>query len=791
MKKTLSKIAVLMALILLILALAGCNNNNNPNNPGLGDLGQMPEFVFVPEFINLPDGLDSIQNLVYANGQLYFTSWQQIDDNHISTLFSMNLDGTNIRQLENFTTTEAPEGAEGSANINALHVDGDGNLWVAETGSFWGFNLPANWVGEEYERWEFSYEVGRVMLVRKLDNTGAEILSIDISDIGGEHFWLSAFNMDNDGNIYIVGDSMMGAIVHVLNSEGQPLFTLEPDGWVQQLIRLSDSAVATAGWGQRGFVLQTIDFTARAWGKEIELPFNAHNVFSGGGEYSLVFSDSSGLFGIDDETGESIRLLNWIDSDIHMSGSSNIVILADGRIVCTTQDWNHRTGDMSSELIILTKVPFDSLPPRTIITFATFGLDWQLRSAIVNFNRTSTTHRIQVTDYLEFSNEDDWQAGLTRLTTEIISGRVPDMLGVNGLPIEQYVARGLLSDLYAFIDADLTLNRSDFIENILRVAEIDGGLYQVFPSFGIQTWVGHPEVLGTHPGWNMSEFKDIIRANPQADYPLGQFMSRERFLGEAIRTNMDYFIDWSTGTVNFESDEFIQLLEFAIMFPENEDMDFDWESWIEPGELIASGRQLVTQTWIGDFRSIQWDMAMLGDNLVYKGFPAANRNGHTLSLGSGIAITSRASDPDGAWSFLRTILTEDWQRDNVSWNFPINKVVFNEMLEEATTPPEIYIDEDGNEIEIPRSGGSAVVTRSIGGGGMISTMMPGERATTQEEADLILALIDSVSGTFSHNQSLLDIVEEGAADFFSGRRSAEDAARVIQSRVSIFVAEQR
>jgi ABC-type glycerol-3-phosphate transport system substrate-binding protein len=190
------------------------------------------------------------------------------------------------------------------------------------------------------------------------------------------------------------------------------------------------------------------------------------------------------------------------------------------------------------------------------------------------------------------------------------------------------------------------------------------------------------------------------------------------------------------------------------------------------------GRQLMMTTWVDDFQRIQLDRAVFGGEMVYKGFPTESRNGHALQTGAGLAITSRASDPDGAWAFLRTILTEDWQRENVQWGFPTNMNVFNEMKERAMTPVGFITDDDGNEVEISNWGS--------GWGSVVVNIY----AATQEDVDQIMELIDSVIGTSGNNESLMNIITEGAADFFAGRRTAQDAARVIQSRASIFIAEQ-
>ena len=87
-------------------------------------------------------------------------------------------------------------------------------------------------------------------------------------------------------------------------------------------------------------------------------------------------------------------------------------------------------------------------------------------------------------------------------------------------------------------------------------------------------------------------------------------------------------------------------------------------------------------------------------------------------------------------------------------------------------------DEDGNEIEVSR-----------GGWGMDGFTIE-VYATTQEEADQILAVINSVTTVSGYDESLMKIIQEGAEDYFNGRSTSQDAARVIQSRASIYVAEQ-
>jgi len=72
-------------------------------------------------------------------------------------------------------------------------------------------------------------------------------------------------------------------------------------------------------------------------------------------------------------------------------------------------------------------------------------------------------------------------------------------------------------------------------------------------------------------------------------------------------------------------------------------------------------------------------------------------------------------------------------------------------------------------------------------GGATITVEP-----TQEDVDEIVALINTTTKITGHggDERLRSIIIESATDFFNGLISAEDAARIIQSRTTIFLAEQ-
>ena len=113
------------------------------------------------------------------------------------------------------------------------------------------------------------------------------------------------------------------------------------------------------------------------------------------------------------------------------------------------------------------------------------GLDWSLRSKIVEYNKSNDQYRIQVVDYSEYATDDDYNAGITKLTTEIISGSVPDLFLTSSLPIDKYAAKGVVADLYTFMDGGSGLSRDYFVPQVLKAIEKDGKLYELPTKFSV------------------------------------------------------------------------------------------------------------------------------------------------------------------------------------------------------------------------------------------------------------------------------------------------------------------
>ena len=144
-----------------------------------------------------------------------------------------------------------------------------------------------------------------------------------------------------------------------------------------------------------------------------------------------------------------------------------------------------------------TKVDPKDVVDKKVLTLACNDINWEIRKHVVEFNKTNPEYRIQITDYFQYNTEDDYTIGTTRLNTDIVSGKVPDILVLNeNLPLESYMAKGLFEDLYPYIDKDDAFRREDFFPNVLKAYENNGKLYRLVPRFTVYTVTGKTADVG-------------------------------------------------------------------------------------------------------------------------------------------------------------------------------------------------------------------------------------------------------------------------------------------------------
>lgn len=141
-----------------------------------------------------------------------------------------------------------------------------------------------------------------------------------------------------------------------------------------------------------------------------------------------------------------------------------------------------------------------------------------------------------------------------------------------------------------------------------------------------------------------------------------------------------------------------------------------------------------------------------------------------------LAMSSKSANKEGAWQFMRGYLTDEYQ-DEITYGFPVSIRALDAMGEKAMKV-DTYIDENGNEVESPDYYYMNGVDVEI-------------KPMTQEEVENLKQMLYTFNQVYTYDQELMNIISEESAAFFSGQKNARDVASIIQSRVQIYVNENR
>jgi len=204
MKKNLSGIPVLIVILLLLVALTGCDSvtddtNEMPDNEAdelpvdvpVQNIVFRPDIVYVPEFTSLSalyGELPNINNVIATENALYLTSTnEKRNDQFFQTTNIFTVDHAEgvLTYLPDYAAAQPPAGAEGgSMLIGAMQVDPEGCIWVIEANTYVTFDFPSGFDIDEAdinEILEYQKPMMPSFFIRKLDKTGAELLSVNIT----------------------------------------------------------------------------------------------------------------------------------------------------------------------------------------------------------------------------------------------------------------------------------------------------------------------------------------------------------------------------------------------------------------------------------------------------------------------------------------------------------------------------------------------------------------------------------------------------------------------------------
>ena len=780
-------------------AMTGCGGNKSEsNNTAIVDQQEAAK-ALAYKVTDIPiSGLENLYgNITAKNGLFYLISneYEMKDDNYYGKYFIKIYDETGAETKSIPVYEQTDPNVYGGIN-GGLFVNDDGSVTcLLYEGSY------DETTGESKE----SYKL------LTYDSTGAKANEVDMGQLftqedNDNQRYFQGYIIDKQGNLII----NMNKVIRVCDSTGKKLFDtteLESENaWLSNCFLTNAGVPAVMVYDYSNDtssrVIKEIDINAQNFGKEYTPSnFNGGDLYSGSGDYLCYMSSDTGIAGLRADTLAVEPVLNLLNLGVDNSNISGFSICEDGSFLTVNNDYSGYNS--TTTISKIAAVDSSEVAEKEIITLGCFYIDWSIRSQIAKFNKQSDKYTIYATSFSESNDTSDWEAALTKFNNELLAGNVPDIILLNQqMPVSSYAAKGLFTDLYELLDKDPDLKKEDFMPNVLTALETNGKLYEITPSFSVQTFAAKTSLVGSDRSITLDRAKEVMAGMGDNVQMFNNEMASSDFISNVL-TYSD-FVDYENGTCNFDTPEFKAFLEYAKTLPKEIDYDKLYNDnpnyWMDNENACRENRALFNNVYFYDFNSYkQTKDGYFGEDITFTGFPVtqASSSGSILNTSSEIAISSKSKHKEGAWEFIKYVINNNISEEPVYiWDeskgeqvdtgkvayvtssnaLPVLKDQLQKLGTQATVP-NTYIDADGKEVEqenIYYIGDQEVKISKI----------------TQAEVDMLIEYFETVTKMSRYDQSIVDIVNEETALFFDGTKSVDETASIIQSRASIYMSEQ-
>ncbi len=405
----------------------------------------------------------------------------------------------------------------------------------------------------------------------------------------------------------------------------------------------------------------------------------------------------------------------------------------------------------------------------TILTLAVFGSNSKVTEQVNLFNQSHTDCQIQIVEYTRSDNlQED---GIAKMQREIVSGKGPDIIDYGTGFTFSDISGNYTEDLRPYLEAEKKASGMQYFDNIFKSFSYQGRLRAVPISFAIDTFAGSQAQLGNRTCWNVAEMMETyLSMEGRLLYP-GE-MKTDVF-GSILSGSMDYYIDWETGECRFDSEEFVQVLQFANLFPET----LHWAEDMSVKQMYEDGEALLWKARMSNIYDI-CKAEYFFEDPIYIGYPVAGESGTIINpKGSVFAISIHSKDKEASWEFVRQFLALDYQEE-LTGAFPVCKTALEEILAE-NLEPQYITGEDGQQEKEVRG----------------KLIFDGEDTVPlynvpEEQAERLLGLIESAKLCSTVDTILYFTLLEEVGSYFAGDKPAEEVAKIMQSKAVLYVSER-
>ena len=321
---------------------------------------------------------------------------------------------------------------------------------------------------------------------------------------------------------------------------------------------------------------------------------------------------------------------------------------------------------------------------------------------------------------------------LELMQTELMAGKYCDLYLLE-MDNSAMAAKSLFVDLMPRVEETLNNTENEVVPELLDAMTVNGALMQIPYSFSIGTCMGLQQYFDGH-GISLEDAKQALNDHARPIFPEEWKLKARNIASKVSSVSGIFFVDRSKEEVQFQKSEFEEYLKFWM------------DGWVvQQSQDMDSDLALFIPTFLGNPGEPP------ADGYVYTGYPTLTNMpaGSYFSFGTAFSIISGSKNVEEAWEFIRFCLSTEQQR-SVREGMPVNSRVLQERIDERIESKEI----------------------------------------TETDAQCFYELLDETEWVRA-SPEITDIFSEEISACFEGNRQVEEAAKMIENRLNLFLAESR
>ena len=377
---------------------------------------------------------------------------------------------------------------------------------------------------------------------------------------------------------------------------------------------------------------------------------------------------------------------------------------------------------------------------------------------------------------------------ITAINTKLLAGEGPDVMILDGLPMEKYQEKGILDDMSDIVDA--VSGKESYFEGILRAYEKDGKICAIPAKAKIPMVIGDKDMTNLVNGTeSLADVSEKILSEKQIYATAVGLYTPEEALKLAYFGSSN---SWKTADGKVKEEKIKEILETAKTIyeddqknltedqkKEHENLEKEMETygitteqlWGNVGKQMRNVVGKYQYIGIGNLESMSdvSEVFSVPHEHTNVGYCKYNGDDENMFVPENvIGICSSSDDKELASAFVKEMLGKDVQKIDIEEGFPISKDAYQDFTVDPDPDGIIgmgFTGADGQDVDL-------------------TIDWPSDTELTQLENWL-----DTASVPQNLDEDVKEILIENGKAAVSGEKDVDSCAKEIVQKLSLYLAE--